>query len=203
MDASLAIFLSFFAHVGALAALAVAPPSLDEAAPEAVPAEHRHLVTACTAMMEAIPELGLAPETPAGVALGRSEGPADSAALHMGELAASETDRRFGVEGSAPVPQLAAVEGLRRGRECCVSHGPTKDDVHRGNEGPVTPWGRDVALGGDEATARGRARQGPIGQALGAEGLEGDGEGSNAGRRGLGGGVSELASSGGYRCRMP
>ncbi len=184
------------AFVGAMAFFTPALGLADDASAEQDRAYDAQRYLAASAEREREAEQVSTPDAPAqtsGAASGAAATGADGA---MGKPTAAVANRRFGIKGPKenPDPHLAREAALRD----AASFGMIGilNNIAGDANAPTAPWGRDSALGNDDASAQGNMWGPELGEARGSGGLGLSGTGAGGGGRGEGVGLGQVGTCG-------
>jgi hypothetical protein len=179
---------SFVGHLGVLLACRFTAPEVVQG-PDEVPSEWVRYT-----LQLPVEDSAVAEHVPGGV---------DETTRHdelgaMGEGSVFTGDR-YAAAGPQdnPDPHLARHHAPPWATHCCGFNEPASGD----EAAPLTPWGRDDALGVDPISARGQLGGDDVGRSAGAGGLTQRG---SAGEGTQGNTLAERGPHGrAYRCRLP
>ena len=189
--------LSFLIHAGLLAATALFMPSIGMADEERITEDQKYmLMQALSANAEKEPEQKdektVDNNKPSN---GGETGEASKGEMgKAGDVNSRNANRRFAVEGKSEERFLSRHEAVQQARDFGMIG--ILQSMEGSVSSPTSPWGREIAMGGDETSAKGNIFGATIGDAAGSGGLNLTGIGEAGGGSGEGIGVGRVGTIG-------
>ncbi|MGC4094782.1 MAG: AgmX/PglI C-terminal domain-containing protein [Polyangiaceae bacterium] len=189
--------LSFFTSASFLAAIAFFVPNLNGIEDEDSDRDCMYLMQQ---YLDSAAEREHQRETEAPDSAGKQEGGTGEQAAgesgSMGKPTAQATNKRYAVKGPPENadPQLARERALKEATE--IGMIGLLHSMQGDPNAPTAPWGRDQALGKDEASFLGNMWGDDLGEAVGAGGLGLSGSGEGGGGKGRGVGLGQFGGLG-------